>query len=771
MKRWEKWLAIGAGIVAALLLTLLLLVKVLLTPERVRATLLPLAQQSLGREVRLGAIEIGLFSGVTVRDFAVLELDRQTVFVGAAELRLRYRFWPLLRGQIAIKEIALQSPRLRIVRQADGRFNFSDLSERPQPAAPPQAAAAEGRSVDLRIARFALHDGTVEFVDAAVATPPFRTEITRLELTARELSLQQAFPFELSLQLAGAPLNVSGTADAAKKRGQLKLRLQGLDLTAFAPYYQAQLPGQLKSGRLDLDLNLDGGTDLLATRGALAVKGLDLTLDGLKEAPLRAEVALDYDLRADLQAKQLTFAESRLTYNGLAVTLAGTVRDYGTAPQLDLTLGLPGLQLQQLAAALPASLGASLPALQPTGTVRARLHLLGPTGEPLKLLRDGEIAFEQVAVSASGLRPVVNGRLLLTGDALKSEGLGLQLGNDRLQLQLASPHLFAQPPALSVAVSGERFDLTPPPATGAQAAAAVPAPAPAEVGPFDLPLRVTASVNIKQLRYSGLTLDDFDLRLRLADNLLTVEPLTARLAGGTLRVEKRVDLVKRGLAYAVQCRVRQAQVEALVDALYPTARGTAYGALDLDLDLIGSGTLPATLKRNLDGTGTFALTDGKLTGAGLAGGLAAYFGEDELRVLRFKRFAGTLRIRQGQLELAASLAGDDLRLVPQGTIGLDGALDLGLDSRFSPKLTQKLAGKGDLGRLVADSEGWGRVPLRVKGTLSEPKIKLDSAALTNQAAEAVRQKLERSLEKRLQKEGADPGKVRLEDALKGLLRR
>lgn len=768
MKGWMKGLLIGAGIFAALLLTALILVKVLLTPERVRTTLLPLAQQQLGREVRLGEIEIGLFSGITVRDFAVLEADRQTVFVGAGELRLRYRFWPLLRGQIAIKEILLQAPRLRVVRQADGRFNFSDLSERPQQEPAPQPTVAEGRSFDLRIASFTLHDGTIAFVDEMVK-PPFATEIGHLELSARELSLQQPFPFELSLQLAGAPLNVTGTADAAKKSGQVQIRLQGLDLTAFAPYYRQQLPGQLKGARLDLDLAIDGGSEQLATRGSVAVKGLDLTLDALKDAPVRGEVALNHELRADLKGQRLTFAESRLNYNGLALTFAGDVKDYAAAPQVDLTLGLPGLELQQLVSVLPEALGASLRAMQPAGTVQARLHLLGPTAEPLKLLRDGEITFQQVAVSAGGLRPTVAGRLLLAGDALKSEGLSVQFGADRLVLQLESPHLLAKPLPLSVTISGDRLNLTP--GAGAAAAPATPAQAvaPQEIGPFDLPLQATVTAKVKEIRYQGLALENYDLRAQLVKNILSVEPLTARLAGGTLEVRKRVDLSRRGLAYTAQCRMRQVQLQQLVDALYPAAKGTAFGAFDFDLDLTGAGTVPENIKKNLDGTGSFVIRDGKLTGAGLAGGLAAFFGEDELRVLRFRQFGGTLRIRQGQVELASALAGDDIKLQPQGTVGLDGGLDLGLDSRFSPRLTQKLAGKGSLGRLVADEEGWGRLPLRVKGTLTDPKLKLDSEAVTRQAADAALRKLERSLEKRLQGKESEPGKLRLEDALKGLL--
>ncbi len=134
MKRLGRWLAVIVAVLAVLVITAIILVKVLVTPERIRATVLPLAEQPLHRQVTLGDIRVGLFSGVQLSQLAIAEPKGDETFVAADQVILRYRFWPLLLGRVMIDEVQLVAPRIRIVRQADGRFNFSDLLSGPAAA-------------------------------------------------------------------------------------------------------------------------------------------------------------------------------------------------------------------------------------------------------------------------------------------------------------------------------------------------------------------------------------------------------------------------------------------------------------------------------------------------------------------------------------------------------------------------------------------------------------------------------------------------------------
>jgi AsmA protein len=300
-----------------------------------------------------------------------------------------------------------------------------------------------------------------------------------------------------------------------------------------------------------------------------------------------------------------------------------------------------------------------------------------------------------------------------------------------------------------------------------------------EPGPLELPVTAKGSGKIGALVYRGLTVSDLDVRFTLARNVLTVSTFSGRMAQGSFSVSKRVDLGRRGFAYEAEVKVRQVQANPLIAAFYPVAAGTVAGELDLDLNLQGAGTTTAALQRNLSGAGRFALQEAQLSGAGLAQGLAVFFQEDELRLLKFTSLAADFRISNGQVSVEGDFSGSRISLKPTGTIGLDGGLNLLLPTRLAPELGRKLGGKSNLVGALRDSEGWTVVPLRAKGSLTEPKLTLDSRGAREAVGAKLQEQLERSLDKRLRKSAGDSaatgegkkGSEELKDALKGILGR
>lgn len=674
MKKAGKIFLYSAGALVLVLITLMILVKLLLTPERVRATVLPLAQQALQREVRLGDINVSLFSGVTVRDVAVLEADGKETFAAVDALVLRYQFWPLLQMQVVIDEIRLEGPHLRIVRQIDGRFNFSDLLEKKAGATPPPAPAeADGKTLDLRIAHFAINNGDILFIDQVI-TPasPLHLTADKLKVTASDLSLDRPFPFELTLSLGGAPLTMNGSYDLKEKTGIVSIRLQGLDVIAFAPYYEKSLPGKLAALKVGTDLNVTTSATQIKAAGRVSFDGVDLTLDALPQTPLKqVAVALDCDLSVDLEKEVVTLGRNRLSLGGAALEIGGAVTNYAKNPAVDVTLAFSADKI-----------------------------VLDP---------------------------------FLAGTA--------------------------------------RTDA--PPASAAASAEAT------EPGPLDLPVTAKGSGKIGAVVYHGLTISELDLSFSLARNILTVSNFSGRVAQGSFSGSKRVDLGRKGFAYQAEVKARQVQAAPLVAALYPVVADTFTGGIDLDLKLNGVGITNAALQRNLSGDGRIAVVDAVLSGSGLARGLAGFFQEDELRILKFSRFEAGFVLNNGQLKIDGDFSGKQVTMKPQGEIGLDGRMNLHLPLRISPEIGRKLSGKSVIAGALRDGEGWTVVPLLVKGSMSDPEITFDSKGARQALGGHLQDRLERTLEKRLRKEdavGAADGEGKkssdeLKDALKGLLGR
>jgi AsmA protein len=786
MKRSVKILGIIAAVVVVALIGLAVAAKILITPERVKAYVLPLISEKLHREVTLGEVKVSLFRGITLNDLAVGERQGEEKFVAVDQVALRYQLWPLLQRRVVVDEVRLVGPRLRVERLPDGSFNFSDLL--PKPGEKPPAQAGEptaGRPIDLLVSEVAVSDGAVLFLDRAVdPSRPAQLTLDQLEAKAGDISLQRAFPFTLQGRLAGAALSVEGTADPVARGGKARVKVADLDVTAFAPYFQPKLPGRLAALRLSADLDAEGNAQAVASAGRVELKSLDLVLNALKEAPLRGDVVLDHRLKADLAKASLAIEEAKLAYGGLAAAISGRVEQYATEPQLDLTVTVPETDLKKLVAALPPALAQKARPFDPSGAVSARARLAGATATPKKLLKDGEVRLAAVQASAGGLRPEINGSLLLQGDSFSSRDLTVAAGGNRATVDLKGANLLGKPVSVAARVSAERFELDKLLQTGGAAGGPKPgagtAGAPArEIGPFDLPLRADATVQIKKTVFKGLAVDDFDLHALLDRNVMTVDRLTGSVARGSFRQTARIDLTRPGLAYVTHLGLKGIQAEPLVAAFAPKAAGTIFGALDFDADLSGSGTLPEAVKRNISGRGSFSLVDARLTGPGFVQELAGYLNLPALRDMRFRQAKGSFSIDRGKVLLNSDFSGRDVRFAPTGSVSLDGSLDVGLDLRLSPELTGRLDRRGKVAQFFTDAQGWGQVPLKVTGTVGKPRFAFDATAVKGKVQEKVREKIEKKLQEKVfdklapkEKEGAKtPEKQLLEDAVKGLLGR
>jgi len=85
-------------------------------------------EKVLGRTVQIGGIDVGLFSGITVKDFTVKETDGHTDFISTKEFVLRYDLLPLLQKKIIVSKVRLDAPYVLISRNKDGLFNFETLA-------------------------------------------------------------------------------------------------------------------------------------------------------------------------------------------------------------------------------------------------------------------------------------------------------------------------------------------------------------------------------------------------------------------------------------------------------------------------------------------------------------------------------------------------------------------------------------------------------------------------------------------------------------------
>ena len=797
MKKTWKIGSVFAAIVVVLVVTLVVLIKTLITPERVKGWIIPLAQQALNREVQLGDVEVSLFSGIVLKNLLIKEKTGNEAFVAADQVVLRYQFWPLLFTRVVVDEIRLDAPKITLIRQADGSFNFTDLvggtDETPVNPQTPVAVetndSTQKKSIDLIVSNVAIAGGELQFVDYAINPKiPYRYKMNELSLRASHISLRQAFPFNIKARLNGSILDIDGNTNLQTRSGRVNLQLSDFDVAAFSPYFRDQLPGKMGALKLNLDLSADGGVESLATRGKILLQNIDITLDALPGAPISdASLALDYDLQVDLANAAVQITRASVNLNGIVLDLSGRVVDYSSTPEIDLMVVLNELDLRAALAAVPRELVKQVEELDPAGTVRARINLAGAVDKPLALLKTGEVSLSGIQASAGDLRPALTGLLSLSGDQVVTDKLKLTLGDNSADISFKASNLFGKPIVVSSLVTSEHFMLDPllkagaAPIAGGNGKSGIPGKATGgkqaeEIGPFDLPVKADGEVRIGRTVYQGLNIDNFQMRYRLVDNLLTIETMTGNVAGGTFSKTGTVDLGKKGLVYNAKLNLTSVQAEPIVKVFAPKAAGTVFGGLSLETEISGRGTQPEAIRKSLSGLGKLEVADGRLTGSSLVQGLADFVNLDELRDLHFSQAKGSFTLRDGKILMDSDFTGKEVRMAPNGTIGLDGNLDLNLGARLSPELTAKLDRKGEVAQYFTDQEGWGELPLKIAGTLSRPKFSFDTKVLKSKVKEKARNELQKKLEEKVFKleskdtdaQANEPAKKMLDDAIKGL---
>ncbi len=209
----------GAAVVLLLigLLGLTLFVKSYLTSEKLKAIIIPKLEAVTGRSVSIGDIDVSIFRGVVVKEISIRELTGNNNFISVKEFILNYRLLPLLRRQLIIDKLELDSPHIWIEREKDSTYNFSDITAK---KAERQPKAKEPIPFALVADSIRMHDTTLAFTDRQKKLPDVAADIPDITLK----TAVGRIPGEITLTghisirsgkavLNGIPTDTSGSVD------------------------------------------------------------------------------------------------------------------------------------------------------------------------------------------------------------------------------------------------------------------------------------------------------------------------------------------------------------------------------------------------------------------------------------------------------------------------------------------------------------------------------------------------------------------------------
>ncbi len=423
-------------IVAALLGAAALLLPGLLDVNRYRVPIQAELEKRLHRQVTLGAMRLSLFPlAFRVRDVAIAE-DRRfgegRVFAQAEEVHVAAKLWPLLQGEVQMDALEMRSPRVELIRNPDGEWNFASLGK--APAAP--SPAPQGTALALESLK--ITDGQVAITDLHDREP--RTVYDHIDLTLNGYAPGSAFDVRLAAHLPGA-----GTQEIALKgrTGPVadawsatpfdgKLRLSQVSIASLQKFLHT-------TALTDTDAVASGEATVRNQGGKLESKGsLKLEQPRLRGVALGFPLAADFDVAGDTKLGAYTIHQGKLQLGATPVSIRGTAIIAPDPVQLNLSLKIAAsdVSLEELAR-LGAAFGLAFnPKTKIAGRLTADLEAEGPARRPA--LR-GAISAKNVVITGGDLPQPVRAEsveLALTPTALRSNRFTASTGSTNVAAEV-----------------------------------------------------------------------------------------------------------------------------------------------------------------------------------------------------------------------------------------------------------------------------------------------------------------------------------------------
>ncbi|MBS1787631.1 MAG: AsmA family protein [Acidobacteria bacterium] len=581
---------------------------------------------------------------------------------------------------------------------------------------------------------------------------------------------------EISLKLDQADMKLGNTAvsltgqinklpDSPTFDLQLKgdrMALDSLLESAYA-FGFGPPPGTKASGTATVNLKATGDQKNFALSGQAEIRDLKFQSASLPQAIQISELKLTADPQTIAASPfRATLSKTIVDFRGLKIS------DYGSAdkaPRAHLEISTNGAQVDDLLK-IAESFGAR-PDTTGSGTANLTATVdteLGEKAAATQITGQGKVSGARLQPS-SLKKPleVANADLAFTGDSARIDNLQAQLGSSQANGWLSVKNFNS--PALGFDLKANQLNV-------AELQAAL-----ADSGQnkkASTPLRGEGQIAVGKLILDSITATDVLSKVVLANNVITFNPLSLKLYGGSYQGSARIDQNGATPEIALNGKFGGLDINQFLSATSGQA-SSIYGRADGTVDIRGRNEA-AGMAQSLTGNGFISITNGKFMSFDLMKQVEVLGKLANLPTggagSAFRSLKSNLRFDRGKLTTdGLQLVMDDMQVNGNGwmQLGNNPTVSYGLLAKISPALSKKvlpggasnLTGSGtesgakspiNLGSGLSSvvgsffmDQGGIVLPLKMSGTLKQPVFGLDSSVLQAKAKDKLQENLKENL--------------------------
>ena len=272
MGRLTRFVLFAVGAIVVVVVIAAVAVPMFLNADSFRTRIESTLSKSLGRKVTIGKVSLSIWSGSLLAENVVTADDpqfSQQPFIQADSVKIGVEVLPLvLHREVHIEGFLLQSPKIQLLRAANGTWNYSSIGG----AAKSQDEETKKTFPDLTVGHVEVENGRITVgiqpTAGAVSTPSRVYE--QVSLDVKNFGFANSFPFTASAHLPGdGTVNVSGTAGPVNQ--------QDASATPFSGHLELKHVDPLTAGFVDASAGVSGLVDSLVLDAAWSGQQMHVT--------------------------------------------------------------------------------------------------------------------------------------------------------------------------------------------------------------------------------------------------------------------------------------------------------------------------------------------------------------------------------------------------------------------------------------------------------------------------------------------------------------
>ncbi|MDR4508512.1 MAG: AsmA family protein [Candidatus Brocadiaceae bacterium] len=354
--------------------------------NKYKGKILTLAKPHLPREIDFDSIELSILKGLGV-DLQGLRIAENPMFgtedfLFLERLKIKVKLFPLIKKQIQIKKLLLDKPTIRLVRNAQGEFNFTDLVESKQPEDSEQQEDSENKDrkhsgkdttetenvllAGMLVSECSLQQGKIEFIDSFKQKKPIKKTFDRVTIQLNNISLNKPIQISMSGQLPGATtqnLKIDGFLGPLGEKPEIdhiftdiSLFLKEFFLPEFHSFIPEDLPVSPINGTVNVNLRLKGDLATgIISEGNIRCEELILEENQQKKQTEKMLITLQNKMKIMWKKGRIEVNQLDLNINTNNLSMKGFIENIQDNPRWNITLQSQLTDITDMVALYPAT--------------------------------------------------------------------------------------------------------------------------------------------------------------------------------------------------------------------------------------------------------------------------------------------------------------------------------------------------------------------------------------------------------------------------------